>query len=352
MNQQTIPAEGKRYSPEFLDRYLDYLIVFGNKQAATQATVRSTLRDFCQFTHYLYTAKAYPDADNSYKDTALSAMQIGELYALTRQDIEAYLSFQESVAGNSTNTRRKKMAILRQFFDYLTRNAQDLGGTWAQGNPMTSLTNPAISVEEPTILPRWAVQKLICSASGTQEARDRAIIHLFVTTGISLSEGARLNWSDLDGSTLQIRRGGAVRVLYLTDACLETLKRYRAECAARMDRPAAEEYLPMFLAERSSRRMTPRAIQQRIRKVAVNAGLGNMQICASVLQDTATANLLRCSSEADRPQIMAYLGHTSSAALRRFRNIRCLGDTCGLTARKALAGSDLSLIQSKEGIAE
>ena len=334
--------------PEFMTPYLEYLITFENKMADSVRTTVYILKEFCQYIHYLRRFGTQPKTADEHKDLSLAAMQLSEIYDVTQNEIEGYLTFLDTIAKNGIGSITKKLSALRGYTAYLDRNASEFGLNWRDGDPIRHIKNPASKDAPAVVLPISAVQKLLDNVAGTFAERDRAIIHLIVTTGIRLSEAANLKWKDLNGSTVKVQRGGMVRTLYLTDSCVESLEQYRSVAIGTLDLDTKEDDLPMFLGERSTRHMTPRGIQLRISKAVKSAGLAAMEVSASVLQDTATANLLQQCSDADRPQVMAYLGAPGKMALRRFRHIR---SNCGcrdLVIRKALEESGIGTLRTKE----
>lgn len=100
------------------------------------------------------------------------------------------------------------------------------------------------------------------------KVRDRAILMLFLGTGIRISELVGLNNDDLnfkDNSFIVTRKGGSKSILYFDDDVAESLKRY-LEYKENNCEYAAEPNA-LFLAN-NSKRITVRAVENLVKKYA------------------------------------------------------------------------------------
>ena len=87
-------------------------------------------------------------------------------------------------------TRRRKVAVIRALFGFLTKSA------FIPRNPTEQLIPPEREFKEPRYLSRQEYEALVAAAS--QNLRDRAVIELFLQTGMKLSEVARLTLHDIE----------------------------------------------------------------------------------------------------------------------------------------------------------
>ena len=95
--------------------------------------------------------------------------------------------------GFSQRSIARKIASMRSFFKYLRRQKI------IEGNPALVLLTPKIGKHLPSFLDEESVQRLLLSPDRTTPdgKRDSAILELFYSTGIRLSELIGLNVGDL-----------------------------------------------------------------------------------------------------------------------------------------------------------
>ncbi len=160
-------------------------------------------------------------------------------------------------------------------------------------------------------------------------ARDRAIATVFFYAGLRLSELAALDVSDIAVSArrgrVKIRegKGDAYREVPLNSPCRHALDDWvaarqdqlaaRAEAADGGDaRKLPEEPSALWLS-RSGTRMSTRAVDLVIRRLAAEAGL---ELSAHVLRHTCVTNLIR--SGADVVLVAEIAGHRRLDTTRRY----------------------------------
>lgn len=154
--------------------------------------------------------------------------------------------------------------------------------------------------------------RLLRAAEGGDERtlRDRAILELFFSTGLRVSELCSLN-SDLDLSRddLSVRgKGDKVRVVFLSPTAKETVRAY---LKARKDMEEAlfvNALAKGKAGKRKPERLSPRAIQLLIKKYAAKAGI-TKKVTPHVLRHSFATDLL--SNGADIRSVQAMLGHAS-----------------------------------------
>lgn len=143
--------------------------------------------------------------------------------------------------------------------------------------------------------------------------RDRAILELFFSTGLRVSELASLN-SDLDLSKdeFSIRgKGEKVRVVFLSDDAKKAIKEYLAK---RKD--MAE---PMFVSENKAHtRLTTRSIERIVKHYAIKAGISK-KVTPHVIRHSFATDLL--SNGADIRSVQMMLGHSNIATTQIYTHV-------------------------------
>jgi site-specific recombinase XerD len=142
--------------------------------------------------------------------------------------------------------------------------------------------------------------------------RDRTILETLFSTGLRVSELVRLNRDqiDLERQEFGVRgKGGKVRVVFLSDAAAEWIKRY---VKARQD-----NYKPLFIrysgqvnSEKNGEKMrlTVRSVQRIVDKYAKRSGLP-VEVSPHTMRHSFATDLLIAG--ADLRSVQEMLGHES-----------------------------------------
>jgi len=172
---------------------------------------------------------------------------------------------------------------------------------------------------------------LLNAASGI---RDRAILMLFLETGIFFNELADLNISSIDWKKKILRIGGnRKREIPLNDETYNVLVEWskeRADCKT----------TALFITQKGEvNRVSPRNIDRLIRKYADDAGIAKT-VNAKVLRNTFAVNFLR--KETDLARASNILAVTSTRAMHKYLRAAKAGI--------ASTGSELEHLDTRPGI--
>ncbi|MDR2980076.1 MAG: tyrosine-type recombinase/integrase [Bacteroidales bacterium] len=130
--------------------------------------------------------------------------------------------------GHSTRTVNRKISALKSFYRYHIKM-----GTVAS-NPMDRVTAPKMSKRIPEYVANDDMNKLFSSDLFTDDFegwRDRAVIELFYSTGMRLSELLNIKKNDLDfyeNSVKVLGKRSKERIVPLTLVAVDVLKKYLA----------------------------------------------------------------------------------------------------------------------------
>ncbi len=158
------------------------------------------------------------------------------------------------------------------------------------------------------------LERLLGAASGTdlRSLRDRAILELFFSTGLRVSELCALdNDLDLSRDEFSVRgKGEKVRVVFLSPAAKEAVRAY---LKARKDLEGALFVSASAIGakkgeKKAPTRLTPRSIELMIKTYAAKAGI-TKKVTPHVLRHSFATDLL--SNGADIRSVQALLGHAS-----------------------------------------
>lgn len=161
----------------------------------------------------------------------------------------------------------------------------------------------------------------IPDTSNIQGIRDRAILEVFFSTGMRISELVSLDKEQIkikkDTNDLEIvitGKGGKTRTVYFSKRSIEWLRKY-------LER-RNDTYKPLFINLRSqsgaSKRLTVRSIEKMVKKYALLAGLPN-NITPHALRHTFATDLL--SQGVDLRVVQEFLGHSSITATQIYTHV-------------------------------
>lgn len=150
----------------------------------------------------------------------------GDLAAVVRSDVEAYLTDMRS-AGRSASTIRSRWISLRNFYGWAAEE-EEIGE-----NPMLRVKVAKAEAPPPDVLTEAELTALLKACEGTSfyDRRDLALIRLLASTGLRASEIIDLAATDVDLShrVLVVRRGKGdrSRMGRFDPATAQAVDRYR-----------------------------------------------------------------------------------------------------------------------------
>ncbi len=217
----------------------------------------------------------------------------------------------QASANLKKNTQNYHMIALRVFLKYLMKRS------------ITALTPDRVELakikgRELDLMTTNELDRLLKAPDMTrlQGLRDKAILELFFSTGLRLSELCSLN-RDLDLTRDEFSRRGKgekVRVVFLSDDAKSAIKKYLE------NRKDMEE--PMFLQSSNRKsetnRLTPRSIERIVKKYAIASGISR-KVTPHVIRHSFATDLL--SNGADIRSVQMMLGHANIATTQVYTHV-------------------------------
>lgn len=149
--------------------------------------------------------------------------------------------------------------------------------------------------------------------------RDRAILELFFSTGLRVSELCSLSIDDVDltRDEFPVRgKGDKVRVVFLSEDAKEAIKEYL------VSRKDMDDALFIRYGKKANvgdePRITPRAVQRLFKKYAAKAGI-TRKVTPHVLRHSFATDLL--SNGADLRSVQALLGHANIGTTQIYTHV-------------------------------
>ena len=252
-------------------------------------------------TVYRTDGTGHPD----YTTIDISDIDTDDLKAVRFPDLYAFLGFCARELGNDEASRKRKVTAVKGFFRFLVQIRRYL-----TEDPSAELEAPKLGKHQPRYLTLEQAQDLLDAVSGRHAVRDRAILTMFLNTGMRVSELCGLKTTDIQSDTLHITgKGNKDRVLFMNDACLQALSAWLPQRAAMLDKSASRsDYV--FLSQKGGQ-FTNRGVEYLVEKYVMKIGLDPRQCTVHTLRHTA-ATLMHKYGEVDIRTLQAVLGHEST----------------------------------------
>ncbi|MGE5308092.1 MAG: site-specific tyrosine recombinase/integron integrase [Deltaproteobacteria bacterium] len=208
----------------------------------------------------------------------------------------------------SARTVARHLSALRSFFKFLVREG------FVKASPLAGVSSPKLDKHLPAFLTEEETARAIEALPGKDEGalRDRAILELFYSCGLRVSELVGLNVDDIDliGGIVKVRgKGKKERLVPAGDMALGQLKRY---LDSRKKDSAA-----VFTNLRRGARITARGVREIVKKHLRAAGRSQAS-CHTLRHSFATHMLDR---GADLRTVQELLGHANLATTQIYTHL-------------------------------
>lgn len=296
--------------PFFLQDFLNYIKTI---KGLSQNTVNEYYYDLRLFLKYMVFRLNLLDYDTEVvEEIDIRKLKAKDLKDINIIDLHSYISYRDNDRDNSTTTRSRNVSSLRTFYKYMTTVAKTL-----DENPTLELELPKMKKRNPVYLTLDESKKLLEVVSKEknmlQKHRDFAIVLLFLTTGIRLSELSSMDVSSLKGFEFTVvGKGNKERVVYMTEAAKYAIDQYLSI------RPEIDKEPALFLSNRKQR-MSNRAIQHMIEKYITKAGFDSRKYSTHKLRHTAATLMYR--EGVDIRTLQQLLGHASVATTQIYTHV-------------------------------
>ncbi len=274
--------------------YLNYLEIERNRSPKTRENYERYLREFFKFSK----AKTPSDITES-----------------AVRDFRMYLARPANRGGVNRSIKKVTQSYyviaLRNFLKYLARH--DIKVLAPE-----KIELPKIPERQIEVLEYGDLERLLAAPKGTdlRSLRDKAILELFFSTGLRLSELCGLSrYIDLKRGELSVRgKGDKLRVVFLSDSAKKAIQNYLDK------RTDAEEALFVSLtrAGKVIGKIIPRAVERIIERRAREAGIAK-KIHPHQLRHSFATDLL--VNGADLRSVQELLGHANISTTQIYTHL-------------------------------
>ena len=232
--------------------------------------------------------------------------------ALDADGLRAFVA-DEHRRGLSPKSLQRRLSACRSFYGWLLKRGEI--GT----SPVAQLRAPKAPRKLPDVLDADEAAQLVEVPTDVPLGlRDRALLELFYSSGLRLSELCALRWRDFDaggddasgGMVTVLGKGSRQRRVPVGSFARKALAAWRAE-------QGGSEASPVFPG-RGGGPITPRAVQYRIRQLAVKQGLFK-PVHPHMLRHSFASHILESSG--DLRGVQELLGHADISTTQIYTHL-------------------------------
>ena len=224
------------------------------------------------------------------------------------------------------NTQNYHLIALRSFLKYLMK--RDISSLSPERIELAKIKERSLDLISVTELERLLSAPLdILKNSKNKNSeikilRDKAILELFFSTGLRLSELCSLNRDlDLTKDEFSIRgKGEKVRVVFLSESAKQAIREYLKK-RTDLEEPLFIQYSNSSASKKTtkeSNRLTPRSIERIVKFYAIAAGISK-KVTPHIIRHSFATDLL--SNGADIRSVQMMLGHANIATTQIYTHI-------------------------------
>lgn len=227
--------------------------------------------------------------------------------ALHTEQLRAFIAA-EHRRGLSPKSLQRRLSACRSFYQWLLKHGR------IAASPAAGIRAPKAPRKLPQVLDvDEAVQLVELPTDAPLGVRDRAILELFYSSGLRLSELCALRWRDLDladGLVTVLGKGGKQRSVPVGSHARKALDDWRRESQGQPDAPV--------FPGRGGATITPRAVQIRLRQLAQRQGLFK-RVHPHLLRHSFASHVLESSG--DLRGVQELLGHADIATTQIYTHL-------------------------------
>jgi integrase/recombinase XerD len=259
---------------------------------------------------------------------------VGDWPTVSAADLTAWLHWLSDRRFTET-TQARKLSAVRMLCRYLVKEGR------RPDDPTLLLSGPKFRRKLPQVLSAGDLARLLSAPSGgdAYALRDRAMLELFYSSGLRISELCQLMLQQIDldqGFVRVFGKGSKERVVPVGARAAEALRAYLSAGRSRLVKPRTGSEL--FLSERG-KAISRKTVWVIVRKNAQRAGL-EKSVKPHLLRHSFATHLL--AGGADLRAIQEMLGHASIATTQIYtavENSRLLDQHANHHPRNRLASS-------------
>ena len=269
----------------------DFYLFLKKERNFSNNTIKSYMTDLNKFKNFLN--------DDNY-----------DINKISRNQIRAFLS-SEFDKKYSDRTIARRLASLKSYFKFMVKSEQ------ISSNPSENIRSPKIARSLPNFIDQKIIDSLMDSPDDNTAIglRDKAMLELFYSTGMRLSELVSLNHGSVDYKNNLIRlfgKGSKERLVPFGNRAKLYLEKYT------ISRKNKDFNKPLFITKRE-KRISKRTVQRRISMYIKLVADGN-QLGPHILRHSFATHLIE--NGAGIRTVKDLLGHSNLSSTQVYTHIQ------------------------------
>ena len=238
---------------------------------------------------------------------AWAAMRSRGVLELRNDEIRAFVA-SEHRRGLSPKSLQRRLSACRSFYLWLLKRGR------IDANPADAIRAPKAARKLPQVLDvDEAVHLVEVATDAPLGLRDRALLELFYSSGLRLSEVCALKWADLDfaqGLVTVLGKGSKQRIVPVGSHARNALAALREEAAGQPG--------DFVFPGRGGAQISSRAVQLRVKKLAAQRGVYK-RVHPHLLRHSFASHMLESSG--DLRGVQELLGHADIATTQIYTHL-------------------------------
>lgn len=226
---------------------------------------------------------------------------------LQAEQLRAFVAA-EHRRGLSAKSLQRRLSACRSFYQWLLKHGR------IAASPAAAIRAPKAPRKLPQVLDPDEAKALVeVPTDAPLGLRDRALLELFYSSGLRLSELCGLRWRDLDiahGLVTVLGKGGKQRSVPVGSHAREALADWKKESGGTAETPV--------FPGRGGAPISPRAVQMRLRLLAQRQGLFK-RVHPHLLRHSFASHVLESSG--DLRGVQELLGHADIATTQIYTHL-------------------------------
>jgi integrase/recombinase XerC len=266
----------------WIDRFLSHLAHERRMSAHTAAAYRNDLLSLAKYSEQ---------------------RNLGAWQALDNVELRSFAAALHG-GGLSPRSIQRRLSAVRTFYEFLVREGH------CDRNPALDVRAPKPKKRLPATLDVDQMGRLLAfRVDDSLSARDKAIMELFYSSGLRLTELVGLSVTDLDLKDRTVRvlgKGNKTRVVPVGSKCVEALHRWLKERAGWIKPGVNTPGEKALFVGQSGRPLSVRAVQLRVGAWGLRQGIG-IHVHPHMFRHSFATHLLESSG--DLRGVQELLGH-------------------------------------------
>ena len=287
--------------PDIVMEFLEY---HSTVRGHSDLTVSGYYHDLKILFRYLKRRRYLVSRDVPFNEIDITDIGLDFIKSIRIEELYRYQSFSPELEsrGLSAASRCRRTSSVKSFFNYLTLKRHLL-----DYNVCQELDMPKRQASLPRYLEESECERLLAACDGPYAYRDYAILMLFLSCGLRVSELVSLNTTDVYEDHVRVLgKGNKERVVFFAEGCREAIDDYldvrNAEKVKESDKNA------LFISRKNCR-ITTRGVQNMLESKLLAAGLDASRYSPHKLRHTAATLMLK--NGVDTRALQEVLGHSN-----------------------------------------